>query len=116
MLELPADPAQIPDIIVYLVSMWRNDQFTDAFVAASAPHWAPAHGALRREGDEMSKTFLCNIWKKQKKVLSSQMLEVPRLGVGTAPHLEKDAWSMVKRLGLATSEHASLTALHEAVI
>ena len=38
--------------------------------------------------------------------MSAQMLEVSLLGVGTVLHLEKDAWSMVKRLRQATNECA----------
>ena len=40
--------------------------------------------------------------------MSAQMLEVSPLGVGTVLRLERDAWSMVKRLGQATNEYAPL--------
>ena len=39
-------------------------------------------------------------------VLSTSMLEVSLLGVGTVLRLERDAWSMVKRLRQATNEYA----------
>ena len=39
-------------------------------------------------------------------VMSAQMLEVSLLGVGPALRLERDAWSMVKRLRQATNEYA----------
>ena len=35
--------------------------------------------------------------------MSTQMLEMSRLGAGTALRLERDAWSMVKRLRQATN-------------
>ena len=38
--------------------------------------------------------------------MSAQMLEVSLLEVGTVLRLEKDAWSMVKRLRQATNEYA----------
>ena len=38
--------------------------------------------------------------------MSAQMLEVSLLGVGTVLRLERDAWSMVKRLRQATNEYA----------
>ena len=38
------------------------------------------------------------------------MLEVSLLGVGTVLRLERDAWSMVKRLRQATNEYAPLSA------
>ena len=41
-----------------------------------------------------------------KNVLSTQMLEVSRLQVGTMIRLEKDAWSTVKLLRQATTEYA----------
>ena len=40
--------------------------------------------------------------------LSTQMLEVSLLGVGTVLRLERDAWSMVKLLRQATNVHTHL--------
>ena len=37
--------------------------------------------------------------------MSTQMLEVPLLGVGTVLRLESDAWSVVKRLRQATNDY-----------
>ena len=37
--------------------------------------------------------------------MSTQMLEVSLLGVGTVFRLERDAWSMVKLLRQATNEY-----------
>ena len=39
-------------------------------------------------------------------VMSTSLLEVSLLGVGTVLRLERDAWSMVKRLRQATNEYA----------
>ena len=39
-------------------------------------------------------------------VMSTSLLEVPLLGVGTVHRLERDAWSMVKRLRQATNVYA----------
>ena len=39
-------------------------------------------------------------------VMSTELLEVSLLGVGTVLRLERDAWSMVKRLRQATNEYA----------
>ena len=41
-----------------------------------------------------------------KNVMSAQMLEVSLSGVGTVLRLERDTWSMVKRLRQATNEYA----------
>ena len=38
--------------------------------------------------------------------VSTLALEVSLLGVGTVLRLERDAWSMVKRLGQVTNEYA----------
>ena len=38
--------------------------------------------------------------------MSTSLLEVSLLGVGTVLRLERDAWSMVKRLRQATNEYA----------
>ena len=38
--------------------------------------------------------------------MSAQLLEVSPLGVGTVLRLERDAWSMVKRVGPETNEYA----------
>lgn len=91
MLELPADPAQIPDIIVYLVSMRAERTFRRYARSCTRPHWAHAHGALRQEGDGEKQKRIYAIYGKKKNVMSAQMLEVPLLGVGTMPRLEKDA-------------------------
>ena len=46
----------------------------------------------KQEGDKMRKSsFVCNIWGK-KNVMSTQMLEVSLVGVGTVLRLERDAW------------------------
>ena len=48
--------------------------------------------------------------------MSPQMLEVSLLGIGTVLGLERDAWSMVKRLRKATNEYphppSTTTAMH----
>ena len=54
--------------------------------------WWPQKAKQR--GDRITKTFSCNIWKKN--VMSAQVLKVSLLGVGTVLRLERDAWSMVK--------------------
>ena len=41
-----------------------------------------------------------------RKVMSTSLLEVSLLGVGTMLSLERDPWSMVKRLRQATNEYA----------
>ena len=38
--------------------------------------------------------------------MSTELLEVSLVGVGTVLRLERDAWSMVKRLRQATNEYA----------
>ena len=40
-------------------------------------------------------------------VMSTSMLEVSPVGVGTVLRLERDAWSMVKPLRQATNEYAT---------
>ena len=45
----------------------------------------------KQEGDKISKKILCNTLKN---VVSTQMLEVSLLGVGTVLRLERHAWSI----------------------
>ena len=42
----------------------------------------------------------------ERNVMSTSLLEVSLLGVGTVLRLERDAWSMVQRLRQATDEYA----------
>ena len=60
-------------------------------IAILGDRWCPQ--AAKQEGDNIRKTFLCNIWNN---VMNAQLLEVSLLGVGTVLRLERDAWSMVK--------------------
>ena len=54
--------------------------------------------------DNNSKT-ICNVWQNAPKMLEvSQLLLV--VGVGTVLRLERDAWSLVKWLRLATNQYA----------
>ena len=56
-------------------------------IAILGDRWWPQ--TAKQQGDKISKTFLCNIWKKRK--------ESPNVGgVGTVLRLERDACSMVK--------------------
>ena len=52
----------------------------------------------------------CGIYRTN--VMSTSMLEMSLLGVGTVPHLERDAWSMVKRQRQATNEYAPVPSTH----
>ena len=60
-------------------------------IAIPGARWWPQ--TAKQQGDQISKKFLCNIWKN---VVSAQVLEVTLLEVGTVLRLERDAWSMVK--------------------
>ena len=46
----------------------------------------------------------CNIWQKRKE--RPRLGGVSLLGIGTVLRLERDVWSMVKRLRQATNEYA----------
>ena len=60
--------------------------------------------AGKQEGDKVSKTKSnCVIYGKN--VMSAQLSEMSLLGVGTVVRLERDAWSMVKRLWQATYQY-----------
>ena len=47
-----------------------------------------------------------NVIYGKKSVLSAEMLDVSLVVVGMVLRLERDAWSMVKRLRQATNEYA----------
>ena len=61
--------------------------------------WWPQ--TAKQEGDKASKKWGGN-------ATSAQMLEVALLGVGTVLRLERNAWSMVKRLSQSINERAAL--------
>ena len=66
-------------------------------IAILADRWWPQ--TAKQEGDKMSKHLYATYGKS---VMSTQLLEVFLLGVGTALRLVRDAWSMVKILRQAT--------------
>ena len=63
--------------------------------------WWPQ--TAKQDGDRISKPFYVIYGKS---AISAQTLEVSLLGVGTVLRLERDAWSMVKRLKQATNQYA----------
>ena len=55
--------------------------------------WWPQ--TAKQDGDRISKQTLYGI-RKERSVMSAQILEVSLSGVGTVLRLERDAWSKVK--------------------
>ena len=78
--------------------MWKIDECdmekigtldsSEKTIAILGDRWWPQ--TAKQEGDEISKKFLRNIWKKRNERV------VSLLGVETVLRLERDAWSIVK--------------------
>ena len=64
----------------------------------------PSPKTGKQEGDKTGKKLLRDVFRRS--VMSDQTLEVSLLGVGTVLRLDRNAWSMVKRLRQATHEYA----------
>ena len=52
----------------------------------------------KQKGDDIGKKLLCNITWYRYNEMSAQLLDVSLSGVGTVFCLERDVWSMFKRL------------------
>ena len=69
-------------------------------IAIVGDRWWPQ--TAKQEGDRTGKQLYVIHGRS---VMSTQMLEVSLLGVGTVLRFERDAWSMVKCLREATNEY-----------
>ena len=70
-------------------------------IAVLGDRWWPQ--TAKQDGDKICRRFFCSVSKKRNEYLV--VGGVSLLGVGTVLRLERDVWSMVKRLRQATNEH-----------